>query len=119
MDWRGKRYTIRLSENDKDIFNYLEGSNKKNKNELIKGLLRSALEQKEVEKEDLILAELKTLQKEQRQFYEKVMIKLNNDLVSKVEEKVEVSKKIEENDSEISQAIDNSIDYMLSGFGEF
>lgn len=115
-----KRFSFRLTDQDKDIHDFVVSS-KKSESETIRELLRFALDQIEVEKKrqakqtlhNEIMNELKDIKAYQ---YQKL-----NEIVDKLDKGTYVNganeETLDQEQANVSKSVDNSIDLMLNSFG--
>lgn len=115
-----KKYSFRLTNNDKEIYQFLESSKKTN-SETIRELLRFAISKlKQMEREQKRNNIYLKLQNELVQIKE-LQEKHHAELIEKLNKGIIVSGSEEESESEcgneVSESIENSIDSMLHMFG--
>lgn len=115
-----KKYSFRLTNNDTEVYQFLESSKKTN-SETIRELLRFAISKlKQMEREQKRNNIYLELQNELVQIKE-LQEKHHTELIEKLNKGIIVSGSEEESESEcgneVSESIENSIDSMLHMFG--
>lgn len=119
-----KRYSFRLSEEDREIYEFLETSKETN-SETIRKLLKFALNQINQEKEKKrkqqeyvdLKNELKLIKEQQNEGFQEILDRLNNGIIVQNENQLDDIE--DEEKAKVEKSLENSIDSMLDSFGMF
>lgn len=117
--WK-KRYSFRLTEDDKDIYDFIERSKESN-SETIRKLLKFAIAQLHIEKKKreeekfnaAILQKIEELTRQQKQHHLEIMDKLNNGIIVNDSN----SNNDDEEQEKVNKSVENSFFSMLESFG--
>lgn len=116
--WK-KRYSFRLTDDDKDIYDFIQSS-KATESETIRKMLKFALRTINQEKAreqsqqeyKTIKRELELIREQQNKGFQEVLDRLNNGVILKDEEHSDDNER-----ERVAKSVENSIDSMLDSFG--